>query len=372
MPTPAIAYLTSTFRANAGIVISASHNPFDDNGIKFFSSEGTKLPDEVEEKIEAQLDLAMTTVCSAELGKVRRINDAAGRYIEFCKASGGHHFSLEGLNIVVDCANGAGYHVAPKVFAELGAKVTEIGTQPDGMNINLNCGATSPAALKEKVLEIGADIGIALDGDGDRLILVDHTGETVDGDEILLIIAKSLHLAGELEGGVVGTLMTNLGMEQALKQIDIPFIRAKVGDRYVMEQLHLNDWVLGGEGSGHIVVRDLLPTGDGTIAAVQVLKAMVESGSSLYELKQGMTKLPQQMINVRFEKRVSIEGVVPIEQAVAEAEQLLGDDGRILLRPSGTEPVVRVMVEGVDEQLVGQVCQDVADKVEKALKPLVS
>jgi len=372
MPTPAIAYLTRTFRANAGIVISASHNPFDDNGIKFFSAEGTKLPDEVEEKIEARLDLAMTTVSSAELGKVRRINDAAGRYVEFCKASGGHHLSLEGLNIVVDCANGAGYHVAPKVFAELGAKVTEIGTKPDGMNINLNCGATSPAALTEKVLEIGADLGIALDGDGDRLILVDHTGEIVDGDEILLIIAKSLHLAGELEGGVVGTLMTNLGMEQALKQIDIPFIRAKVGDRYVMEQLHLNDWVLGGEGSGHIVVRDLLPTGDGTIAAVQVLKAMVESGSTLHQLKQGMTKLPQQMINVRLAKRVSIEGVAPIEQAIAEAEQLLGDDGRILLRPSGTEPVVRVMVEGVDEQLVGQVCQDVADKVEKALKPLVS
>lgn len=372
MPTPAIAYLTRTFRANAGIVISASHNPYDDNGIKFFSSEGTKLPDDVEEKIEAQLDLAMTTVSSAELGKVRRINDAAGRYIEFCKASGGHHLSLEGLKIVVDCANGAGYHVAPKVFAELGAKVTEIGTSPNGMNINLDCGATSPEALVQKVLEVGAHIGIALDGDGDRLILVDHKGEIVDGDEILLIIAKSLHLAGELEGGVVGTLMTNLGMEQALRQIDIPFIRAKVGDRYVMEQLHLNDWVLGGEGSGHIVVRDLLPTGDGTIAAVQVLKAMVESGSSLHELKQGMTKLPQQMINVRLAKRVSIEGVAPIEAAIAEAEALLGDNGRILLRPSGTEPVVRVMVEGNDEALVGQVCQDVAEKVEKALKPLVS
>lgn len=372
MPTPAIAYLTRTFRANAGIVISASHNPYEDNGIKFFSSEGTKLPDDIEEKIEAQLDLAMTTVSSDKLGKVRRVNDAAGRYIEFCKASGGHHLSLDGLKLVVDCANGAAYHVAPKVFSELGAKVTEIGTKPDGMNINLECGATAPQALCEKVLEVGADIGIALDGDGDRLILVDHTGETVDGDEILLIIAKALHTNGELEGGVVGTLMTNLGMEQALKRIDIPFVRAKVGDRYVMEQLHLNDWVLGGEGSGHIVVRDLLPTGDGIIAAVQVLKAMVESGSSLHELKQGMTKLPQQMINVRLEKRVSIEGVETIEQAVAEAEQLLGEDGRILLRPSGTEPVVRVMVEGVDEQLVGEVCQQVADKVEKALKPLVS
>ena len=372
MPTPAIAYLTRTFRADAGIVISASHNPYDDNGIKFFSSEGTKLPDDIEEQIEAQLELPMTTVDSSALGKVRRINDAAGRYIEFCKASGGNQLSLEGLKLVVDCAHGAGYHVAPKVFAELGAEVTEIGTKPDGLNINLDCGATAPAALTAKVLEVGADLGIALDGDADRLILVDHKGETVDGDEILLIIAKSLHLSGQLQGGVVGTLMTNLGMEQALQQLDIPFVRAKVGDRYVMEQLYLNNWFLGGEGSGHIVVRDLLPTGDGTIAAVQVLKAMVESGSTLHELKQGMTKLPQKMINVRLAKRVSIDGVDSIEQAVGEAERLLGDNGRILLRPSGTEPVVRVMVEGVDELLVEQVCREVAEKVENALKPLVS
>ena len=372
MPTPAIAYLTRTFRADAGIVISASHNPYDDNGIKFFSSEGTKLPDDIEEQIEAQLELPMTTVDSSALGKVRRINDAAGRYIEFCKASGGNQLSLEGLKLVVDCAHGAGYHVAPKVFAELGAEVTEIGTKPDGLNINLDCGATAPAALTAKVLEVGADLGIALDGDADRLILVDHKGETVDGDEILLIIAKSLHLSGQLQGGVVGTLMTNLGMEQALQQLDIPFVRAKVGDRYVMEQLYLNTWFLGGEGSGHIVVRDLLPTGDGTIAAVQVLKAMVESGSTLHELKQGMTKLPQKMINVRLAKRVSIDGVDSIEQAVGEAERLLGNNGRILLRPSGTEPVVRVMVEGVDELLVEQVCREVAEKVENALKPLVS
>ena len=372
MPTPAIAYLTRTFRADAGIVISASHNPYDDNGIKFFSSEGTKLPDDIEEQIEAQLELPMTTVDSSALGKVRRINDAAGRYIEFCKASGGNQLSLEGLKLVVDCAHGAGYHVAPKVFAELGAEVTEIGTKPDGLNINLDCGATAPAALTAKVLEVGADLGIALDGDADRLILVDHKGETVDGDEILLIIAKSLHLSGQLQGGVVGTLMTNLGMEQALQQLDIPFVRAKVGDRYVMEQLYLNNWFLGGEGSGHIVVRDLLPTGDGTIAAVQVLKAMVESGSTLHELKQGMTKLPQKMINVRLAKRVSIDGVDSIEQAVGEAARLLGNNRRILLRPSGTEPVVRVMVEGVDELLVEQVCREVAEKVENALKPLVS
>lgn len=371
MPTPAIAYLTRTFRANAGIVISASHNAFDDNGIKFFSAAGTKLLDSVEEAIEAQLDLPMTTVSSAKLGKVRRVDDAAGRYIEFCKATAGQ-LSLSGLKMVVDCANGAGYHVAPKVFAELGAEVIEIGTKPDGMNINLECGATSPTALRAKVVETGADIGIALDGDGDRIILVDHTGATVDGDEILLIIAKAMQRDGRLNGGVVGTLMTNLGMEQALHQAQIPFKRAKVGDRYVMELLHENNWFLGGEGSGHIVCRDLLPTGDAIIAAVQVLKAMVDSDSTLYTLKQGMKKLPQKMINLRFAQRVSIEGVPAIDAALSEAEAILGSDGRILLRPSGTEPVVRVMVEGVDEKQVAEVCQQVAQSVEKALMPLVS
>ena len=372
MPTPAIAYLTRTFRADAGIVISASHNAFHDNGIKFFSAEGTKLPDEVEQRIEAQLDLAMTTVSSEELGKVRRVNDAAGRYIEFCKSTASGTLNLAGLKVVVDCANGAGYHIAPKVFRELGAKVYEIGTEPDGLNINENCGATAPQQLQEKVIEVGADLGIALDGDGDRLILVDHKGEVVDGDEILFIIAQALHQSGELNGGVVGTLMTNLGLEQALAKMDIPFVRAKVGDRYVLEQLAKHGWNLGGEGSGHIVCRSILPTGDATVAAVQVLKAVANSHKTIHELKQGMQKLPQRMINVRLEQKVDIAASDEVTQLVAAAELELADKGRVLLRPSGTEPVVRVMVEGSDLQQVNQVCEQLAVDVEKALKALES
>ncbi|QJD72121.1 phosphoglucosamine mutase [Marinobacterium sp. LSUCC0821] len=372
MPTPAIAYLTRTFRADAGIVISASHNAFHDNGIKFFSAEGTKLPDEVEQRIEAQLDLAMTTVSSQELGKVRRVNDAAGRYIEFCKSTASGTLNLAGLKVVVDCANGAGYHIAPKVFRELGAKVYEIGTEPDGLNINENCGATAPQQLQEKVIEVGADLGIALDGDGDRLILVDHKGEVVDGDEILFIIAQALHQSGELNGGVVGTLMTNLGLEQALAKMDIPFVRAKVGDRYVLEQLAKHGWNLGGEGSGHIVCRSILPTGDATVAAVQVLKAVANSKKTIHELKQGMQKLPQRMINVRLEQKVDITSSEEVAQLVATAEVQLADKGRVLLRPSGTEPVVRVMVEGSDLDQVHSVCEQLAVDVEKALKKLVS
>ena len=372
MPTPAIAYLTRTFRADAGIVISASHNAFHDNGIKFFSAEGTKLPDEVEQRIEAQLDLAMTTVSSEELGKVRRVNDAAGRYIEFCKSTASGTLNLAGLKVVVDCANGAGYHIAPKVFRELGAKVYEIGTEPDGLNINENCGATAPQQLQEKVIEVGADLGIALDGDGDRLILVDHKGEVVDGDEILFIIAQALHQSGELNGGVVGTLMTNLGLEQALAKMDIPFVRAKVGDRYVLEQLAKHGWNLGGEGSGHIVCRSILPTGDATVAAVQVLKAVANSKRTIHELKQGMQKLPQRMINVRLEQKVDITSSEEVAQLVATAEAQLADKGRVLLRPSGTEPVVRVMVEGSDLDQVDSVCEQLAVDVEKALKKLVS
>jgi phosphoglucosamine mutase len=372
MPTPAIAYLTRTFRADAGIVISASHNAFHDNGIKFFSAEGTKLPDEVEQRIEAQLDLAMTTVSSEELGKVRRVNDAAGRYIEFCKSTASGTLNLAGLKVVVDCANGAGYHIAPKVFRELGAKVYEIGTEPDGLNINENCGATAPQQLQEKVIEVGADLGIALDGDGDRLILVDHKGEVVDGDEILFIIAQALHQSGELNGGVVGTLMTNLGLEQALAKMDIPFVRAKVGDRYVLEQLAKHGWNLGGEGSGHIVCRSILPTGDATVAAVQVLKAVANSKKTIHELKQGMQKLPQRMINVRLEQKVDITSSEEVAQLVATAEAQLADKGRVLLRPSGTEPVVRVMVEGSDLDQVNSVCEQLAVDVEKALKKLVS
>ena len=372
MPTPAVAYLTRTFRASAGIVISASHNPFDDNGIKFFSAQGTKLPDEMEQAIEAQMDLQMSTVSSERLGKASRINDAAGRYIEFCKSTGGGHLNLRGMKIVIDCANGATYHVAPKVFSELGAEVIEIATAPDGLNINEDCGATAPEQLSRAVLAEEADLGMALDGDGDRLIMVDHSGDVVDGDEILYIIANALREQGQFSGGVVGTLMSNFGLEQAFKRLQIPFVRAAVGDRYVMEQLDQRGWLLGGENSGHVVCRHLTSTGDGTVSAVQVLRAMADSGRSLQELRQGMTKLPQVMVNVRLAKRVQLAGNEALEQAVAAAEAELGDDGRVLLRPSGTEPVVRVMVEGENPAQVESVCHQLAEKVEKILAALVS
>ena len=371
MPTPAIAYLARTFKADAGIVISASHNPFYDNGIKFFSSEGTKLPDEVEQAIEAQMDIAMTTVDSAELGKARRIVDAAGRYIEFCKATAGG-IDLKGMKIVLDCANGATYHVSPSVFRELGAEVVEIASSPDGLNINEACGATATQNLETVVKAEQADLGIALDGDGDRVIMVDHLGEVVDGDEILYLITAQMKREGVFEGGVVGTLMSNFGLEQAFLREKIPFIRANVGDRYVMAELAKNNWQLGGESSGHIVCRNLTTTGDGTVAALQVLKAVVETGKTLNELRQGMSKLPQLMINVRVEKKVSIEGVEAIDEAVAAAESQLGSRGRVLLRPSGTEPVVRVMVEGEDEAEVNALCKQLADQVEKALLALES
>jgi phosphoglucosamine mutase len=372
MPTPAVAYLTRTFRASAGIVISASHNPYDDNGIKFFSAQGTKLPDEVEQAIEAQMDLQMSTVSSDRLGKASRINDAAGRYIEFCKSTGGGNLNLRGVKIVIDCANGATYHVAPKVFSELGAEVVEIASSPDGLNINERCGATAPDNLRKIVLAEKADLGIALDGDGDRLIMVDHTGAVVDGDEILYIIANAMREQGQFSGGVVGTLMSNFGLEQAFKRLGIPFVRAAVGDRYVMEQLSQRDWLLGGENSGHVVCRHLTSTGDGTVSAVQVLRAMADSGRSLHELRQGMTKLPQVMINVRLSKRVRLDDSEELAQAVAAAEAALGDSGRVLLRPSGTEPVVRVMVEGEDRAQVEAVCRELAEKAEKILTALVS
>ncbi|WP_020683558.1 phosphoglucosamine mutase [Marinobacterium rhizophilum] len=372
MPTPAIAYLTKTFRADAGIVISASHNPFFDNGIKFFSASGTKLPDEVEQAIEAQMDIAMSTVESHELGKARRIDDAAGRYIEFCKGTVSGALSLKGLRIVLDCANGATYHVAPQVFEELGAKVIRMATSPDGININADCGATDPAALQQRVLAEKADIGIALDGDGDRVILVDAAGEVVDGDEILFIIARQMQLHGRLTGGVVGTLMSNYGLELALQRAEIPFVRVRVGDRYVLEELDRRDWFLGAENSGHVVCRHLTSTGDGIVAGLQVLKAMVKSGETLAQLKTGMSKLPQEMINVRVSRRVDISSVAAIDEAVARVEARLGNSGRVLLRPSGTEPVVRVMIEGEDGALVTQLCRELADDVEKALQALVS
>ena len=367
MPTPAIAYLTRTFRCNAGIVISASHNPYYDNGIKFFSEQGTKLPDEIEHAIEAQMDMAMTTVEAAELGKARRIDDAAGRYIEFCKGTVSGDLSLKGMKIVVDCANGATYHIAPKVFRELGATVFEVGSLPDGVNINEGCGATSTMMLQQAVIEKEADLGIALDGDGDRLIMVDHQGEQVDGDELLFIIAIALHRKGLLKGGVVGTLMSNFGLEQALKQADIPFIRANVGDRYVLEQLVANDWLLGGESSGHLVCRQLTSTGDGIVAALQVLKAMADDNTSLHTLKSAMGKMPQTMINVRLSEKTDVVELPAVQSAVADIESRLGERGRVLLRPSGTEPVVRVMVEGDDEAWVEALCQELAEAVQQAL-----
>jgi len=369
MPTPAIAYLTRTFRADAGIVISASHNPHYDNGIKFFSAEGTKLPDEIEQAIEAQMDLAMTTVDSDELGKASRISDAPGRYIEFCKATFGG-YSLAGMKIVLDCANGATYHVSPRVLTELGAEVIEIASSPDGLNINAGCGATDTAMLQQAVIEHNADLGIALDGDGDRLMMVDQHGVQLDGDELLFIIARQMQREGSFMGGIVGTLMSNYGLEQACERVGIPFLRAKVGDRYVMAELAKNDWLLGGEPSGHIVCRHLISTGDGTVAALQVLRAMVETGESLAQLRQEMSKLPQEMINVRLAQKVDISEVQAIHDAVASAEARLADRGRVLLRPSGTEPVIRVMVEGEEAGEVRQLCEELADQVEKAIQVL--
>jgi phosphoglucosamine mutase len=365
MPTPAIAYLTRTFQAQAGIVISASHNPYHDNGIKFFSAQGTKLPDDIEQSIEAQLDAPMTT--AERLGKARRIGDARGRYIEFCKGTMPWGFSLQGLKIVLDCAHGATYHVAPEVFRELGAEVVTLGTEPDGMNINRDCGSTAPQALQARVLEVGADMGIAFDGDGDRVIFVDHKGETVDGDELLYIIAayRRDHAAGC--NGVVGTLMSNLGFELALRALNIPFLRAKVGDRYVIEAMRDKNWRLGGESSGHIICGDVTTTGDGVIAALQVLLALVTTGNSLQDARQGMQKTPQSTVNVRISRPIDLESNADIKSAVLETESQLNGCGRVLLRPSGTEPLVRVMVEGDDHSLVEQLARQLAGVVEKSI-----
>lgn len=367
MPTPAIAYLTRTLRADAGIVISASHNPFEDNGIKFFSSEGTKLPDVIELAIEAELDKEMTMVASSELGKASRVTDAPGRYIEFCKSTFPNGLSLKGLKIVVDCANGATYHVAPSVFTELGAEVEVIGVDPDGMNINVACGSTHPELLQKVVKNTEADLGIALDGDGDRLIMVDARGELVDGDELLFVIAMGRH-AQQAVPGVVGTLMTNLGMELALKQAGIGFERAKVGDRYVIERMLANNWALGGESSGHIICLDQTTTGDGIVSALQVLAAVVAAGKPLHELKAGMEKFPQHMINVRLENNFDVNNSPMVKQAVSEAEAQLADTGRVLLRPSGTEPLVRVMVEGQDARQVNELTASLAESVAEAMR----
>jgi len=367
MPTPGIAYLTRTFRAAAGIVISASHNPHYDNGIKFFSPQGTKLDDEIEHEIESYLDKEMTTVTSEALGKAKRVTTAAGRYIEFCKASIPPSISLDGLKIIVDCANGAAYSIAPKVFRELGANVEPIFNHPDGFNINQNCGATDVDALVKLVKGNQADIGIALDGDADRLIMVDANGEVVDGDELLYIISKGAHDKGLLQGGVVGTLMSNLGLEKALQKDDIDFIRANVGDRYVMELLKKHQWNFGGESSGHLICLDKNSTGDAIISALQILTVMIEQNKPLSELKKGMTKYPQTMINVSVSKRQDPMQNQVVADAVKQTEIELADTGRVLLRASGTEPLIRVMIEGEDETKVKQLTQQLADVVKANL-----
>ena len=348
MPTPAIAYLTRTFHAQAGIVISASHNPYHDNGIKFFSGKGSKLPDSVELEIEAMMDMPLTTVDSNFLGKAHRVEDAGGRYIEFCKSTVTSKLDLSDLKLVLDCANGATYHVAPNVFKELGAQVIEMGVKPNGLNINQNCGSTEPRLLQAAVLKHQADLGIALDGDGDRLIMVDQRGELVDGDELLFIIARAQQRTGQGSSEIVGTQMSNLGLEQALKQFDMTLHRSKVGDRYVIEKLKETGGVVGGESSGHIICLDKTTTGDGIIAALQVLAEMKGTGSSLHELRSVITKYPQTLINVKVDKITDLATNDKITAAVEEIENKLGSDGRVLLRPSGTEPVIRVMVEGRD------------------------
>ena len=363
MPTPAIAYLTRTFRAEAGIVISASHNPYYDNGIKFFSAKGTKLPDEIEEAIEAMLEQPMDCVESAELGKASRINDAAGRYIEFCKGTFPAHLGLEGYKIVVDCANGATYHIAPNVLRELGAEVIEIGTDPNGLNINEKCGATDVTALQAKVVEKKADVGLAYDGDGDRIMMVDHLGNKVDGDQILFIIAREALRSGQLKGGVVGTLMSNMSLEIALKMLGVPFLRANVGDRYVLEKMVENDWTLGGENSGHIIIADKNTTGDGIVASLAVLAAMAQHKLSLNELASAVKLFPQVLINVRFAGGDNPLESDAVKSVAADVEKRLEGKGRILLRKSGTEPLIRVMVECQDAELAQQCAEEIAEAV---------
>lgn len=367
LPTPAVAYLTRTFRASAGVVISASHNPHVDNGVKFFSSEGRKLPDEVELRIEACIEQPLVTVPPAQVGRAQRLEDAPGRYIEFCKRSFRLSESLVGLKLVVDCANGAAYRVAPSVFRELGARVHVIGNQPDGININHECGSTHLDALIGEVRRQKADLGIALDGDGDRCLMVDHDGHVVDGDQMLYVIASSRHETGKLAGPVVGTLMSNLGLERALQALGIQFERAAVGDRYVLERLEQTGGVIGGEASGHIVCLDRTTTGDGIVSALQVLATMIRTGKRLSELAGGVTKFPQLLINVSVKGAArSVVQAPKVQAAVASAEKRLGNRGRVLLRPSGTEPLVRVMVESDDEALTRSTAEALADVVRQA------
>lgn len=371
MPTPAIAYLTQTLGASAGIVISASHNSYEDNGIKFFSADGMKLPDEIELLIEAEIDKSMQMVSPRELGKATRINDAASRYIEFCKSTIPSMTRLTGLKIVVDCAHGATYHIAPSVFKELGAEVIAMGNQPDGFNINQNCGSTSPEELQRQVLIHGADIGVGLDGDGDRVILVNSEGQLVNGDEVLYIIAKDRHQKGLLKGGVVGTLMSNYGLEMAFNELNIPFVRTNVGDRYVMEALCKNNWKIGGESSGHIVCLDKTTTGDGIVAALQVLTIMVKQEKSLAQLCEGITLLPQTMVNLRTTHATVLAKNPQVNQAVTKLNTELQGEGRVLLRPSGTEPLLRIMVEGREELQVQQQAKQLSIEINLIANTLV-
>jgi len=366
MPTPAIAYLTRTLHAQAGIVISASHNPYDDNGIKFFCGEGKKLPDDMELAIEAELDNPMVTVTSAHLGKAERLDDAPGRYIEFCKSTVPSSISLRGMKIVVDCANGATYHIAPDVFDELGAEVISLGVKPDGFNINAGCGSTYPDFLKAAVLENGADLGIAFDGDGDRVVMVDHNGEVVDGDELLYIIASSRLRVNSLNGAVVGTVMSNLGLEQGLNALGVDFHRTPVGDRHVLDMLMQQGWTLGGETSGHIICLDRTTTGDGIVSALQVVTEMHKTDRTLSELKAGMTKYPQRLVNIRIEPGFNYQHSAEVQEALRSVEAELGERGRVLLRASGTEPLVRVMIEGRDGGEVDRLAHQLADVISEA------
>lgn len=365
MPTPAIAYLTKTFRSEAGIVISASHNPYYDNGIKFFSASGFKLDDEVELAIEKEMEKPLTCVASDKLGRAYRIEDAAGRYIEFCKGTFPSDLSLKGLKIVVDCAHGATYHIAPNVLSELGAEVIEIGTEPDGLNINHKVGATSMKATRDAVLKRKADLGFALDGDGDRIMMVDHKGNVIDGDQLIFIIARESLKSGRLKGGVVGTLMSNLGLEIALSKLGIDFVRSNVGDRYVMEILKEKGWSIGGENSGHVLNLNVSSTGDGIVAGLQVLTAMLRANMSLHELCSGMELYPQTLVNVRFAKGEDPLGNKDVLAAVVEAEKQLGETGRVLLRKSGTEPLIRVMVEAEKNEDSTKWAEYIADAVRK-------
>lgn len=366
MPTPAIAYLTRELKAQAGIVISASHNPYFDNGIKFFSNEGTKLPDEIEYAIETQLDRTLETVESTQLGKAYRVENATSRYVNFCKSILPKTIRLDSLQIVLDCANGATYHIAPQLFSELDANITVLGAEPNGLNINKNCGSTHLRTLQKKVLAQKADIGIAFDGDGDRVLMVDHCGEIVDGDELLFLLAQYGVKTGKVQGGIVGTAMSNLGLEQAIEKLGLKFERTAVGDRYVNERLQKTGWQLGGEASGHIISRDIINTGDGIIIALQILAALQSTQQSLHDAKKGMKKFPQILINIPIQKpllTVEITEHPSVKKAIVEAEKVLAGQGRILLRPSGTEPVIRIMVEGKDSRQV----QTIAERLAKII-----